>query len=292
VLKVLGAIDTEVFSRLLRSVIAGEVTSCIEILDEIITQGRDLNQFVIDFTWYLRNLMLLKSAEDMEDVLEMSSDNLALLKEEAKMVDTEILMRYIQVLSALSNDIKYATGKRVLIEIALIKLCKPEMEQDISALNNRMANLEKKVENGVPVVVAQASAPQASAPSAPIKKEPLPAAIPEEVKEVASQWNMLLGKLPVNIKTYLKQANSRTVNDQGELVIIYDQPVGSERMAGDFLNRPEVLAEIESAIESMIQKTVKIKVEINSSGVSSQDTKTDIVDFFASKGIEIDTEDN
>jgi DNA polymerase-3 subunit gamma/tau len=101
VLKVLGAIDTEVFSRLLRSVIAGEVTSCIEILDEIITQGRDLNQFVIDFTWYLRNLMLLKSAEDMEDVLEMSSDNLALLKEEAKMVDTEILMRYIQVLSAL-----------------------------------------------------------------------------------------------------------------------------------------------------------------------------------------------
>ncbi|MBE5915320.1 MAG: DNA polymerase III subunit gamma/tau [Pseudobutyrivibrio ruminis] len=293
VLKVLGAIDTEVFSRLLRNIVGGEVTQCINTLEEIITQGRDLNQFVVDFTWYLRNLMLLKSSDDMEEVLEMSSDNIALLKEEANMVDTEILMRYIQVLSALSNEIKYATGKRVLIEIALIKLCKPEMEQDISALNNRMANLEKKLEKGVPVVMAPQSTSQASAPSlAPAKKEPLPAAIPEEVQQIVSKWSMLLGKLPVNIKTYLKQANMRTVNDKGELVIIYDQPQGSERMAGDFLNRPEVINEIELAIQEMINKTVKIKVEINSSGVNSQDTKTDVVDFFASKGIEIETEDN
>ena len=291
VLKVLGAIDTEVFSRLLRHIINGEITQCIGILEEIITQGRDLNQFVIDFTWYLRNLMLLKSSDDMEDVLEMSSDNLALLKEEAKMVDTEILMRYIQVLSALSNDIKYASGKRVLIEIALIKLCKPEMEQDISALNNRMANLEKKVEKGVQVVMAAPAAGQAPAASAaPVKKEPLPAAVPEEVKQVASSWGNVLGQVPPNIKMYLKEVNTVTVNELGELVLIFDQPQGSERMAGDFVNRPEVIEEISKAIENMIKKTVNIKVEINSSGVSSQDSKTDIRDFFASKGIEIEVD--
>ena len=290
VLKVLGAIDTEVFSRLLRHIINGEITQCIGILEEIITQGRDLNQFVIDFTWYLRNLMLLKSSDDMEDVLEMSSDNLALLKEEAKMVDTEILMRYIQVLSALSNDIKYASGKRVLIEIALIKLCKPEMEQDISALNNRMANLEKKVEKGVPVVMAAPAAGQAAPAAAPVTKAPLPAAVPDEVKQVASSWGNVLGQVPPNIKMYLKEVNTITVNDQGELVLIFDQPQGSERMAGDFVNRPEVIEEISKAIENMIKKTVNIKVEINSSGVSSQDSKTDIRDFFASKGIEIEVD--
>ena len=292
VLNVLGAIDTEVFSRLLRSVIGGQITQCISILDEIIAQGRDLNQFVIDFTWYLRNLMLLKSSDDMEDVLEMSSDNLALLKEESKMVDTEILMRYIQVLSALSNDIKYASGKRVLIEIALIKLCKPEMEMDISALNNRMANLEKKVEEGVPVMVAAPQAVSGATPSvAPVKKEPLPAAVPEEVKEVSRKWSAVMGKLPANIKMFLKEVNTVTTNESGELVLIFDQPVGSERMAGDFVNRPEVISEITAAVEDMIKKTVTIKVEINSSGVSSQNTKTDVRDFFASKGIEIESED-
>ena len=293
VLKVLGAIDTEVFSRLLRNVINGNITDCIGVLEEIINKGRDLNQFVVDFTWYLRNLMLLKTSEDMEEVLEISSDNLALLKEEAQMVDTEILMRYIQVLSSLSNDLKFASGKRVLIEIALIKLCKPEMEQDISALNNRMANLEKKVENGVPVVMAAQPAGQASTPSsAPVKKEPLPAAVPDEVKQVSSRWNTVLGKVPANIKMYLKDVTTITVNDLGELVLIFDQPAGSERMSGDFVNRPEVIQEISSAIEEMINKTVNIKVEINSSGVSSQQSKTDVRDYFANLGIDIETEDN
>ncbi len=294
VLKVLGAIDTEVFSRLLRCIIAGQVTECIGIIEEIMVQGRDLNQFVNDFTWYLRNLMLLKSSDDMEDVLEMSSDNIALLKEEAGMVDTEVLMRYIQVLSALSNDIKFASQKRVLIEIALIKLCKPQMETDISALNNRIANLEKKVEEGVPVVMAAAPA-AGSAPSpsaAPIKKEPLPAAVSDEVKQVAQKWNSVVGKLPMNIKMYLKELSTVTVNDLGELVLIFDEPQGADRMGGDFASRPEVIEEIETAIESMIHKTVKVKVEINSSGVKSQNEKTDIRDFFANVGIEVETEEN
>ena len=95
VLKVLGATDTEVFSRLIRSIMSGQITECIGILEDIINQGRDLNQFVNDFTWYLRNLMLVKSSDNMEDAVEMSSENLALLKEEASMIDTEILMRYI-----------------------------------------------------------------------------------------------------------------------------------------------------------------------------------------------------
>lgn len=294
VLKVLGAIDTEVFSRLLRNIIDGNVTAAIGILEEIITQGRDLNQFVVDFTWYFRNLMLIKSSEDMEDALEMSSDNLALLKEEAQMVDTEVLMRYIQVLSALSNDIKYASQKRVLIEIALIKLCKPQMEPDISALNNRMANLEKKVEEGVPVVMAAPSQVQTgTTPSAaPVKKEPLPAAVPEEVKKIAQSWGSVMGKLPVNIKMYLKEVSTVTTNESGDLVLIFDQPEGSGKMGGDFVNRPEVLVDISAVIEQMLQKTVNIKVEINSSGVSSQNTKTDVRDFFASVGIELEQDED
>ena len=63
-------------------------------------------------------------------------------------------------------------------------------------------------------------------------------------------------------------------------------------MSGDFVNRPEVLDEISAVIEQMLQKTVNIKVEINSSGVSSEKTKTDVRDFFANGGIEIESDDN
>ena len=154
-LKVLGAVDTEVFSHLLRAIIGRDVTESIRMIGEIIAEGREPVQFVNDFTWYLRNLLLLKSGDHMEDALDISSDNLALLQEEAQMVEDEILMRYIRILSDLSSQIRYASQKRILIEIAVIKLCKPQMETSYDSLIDRLTTLEEKLEEGIPAQVSE-----------------------------------------------------------------------------------------------------------------------------------------
>ena len=78
-----------------------------------------------DFTWYLRNLLLVKSSEEMEDVLDVSTENLERIKEEAKRIETDELIRYIRIFSDLSNQLKYATQKRVLTEVTFIRLCVP-----------------------------------------------------------------------------------------------------------------------------------------------------------------------
>ena len=70
-LEVMGAVDTEVFSRLLRELLDMDVHAVIETVEEIVMQGRELSQFVTDFTWYLRNLLLVGSSKDMEDVLDV-----------------------------------------------------------------------------------------------------------------------------------------------------------------------------------------------------------------------------
>ena len=65
-------------------------------------QGRDLSQFVTDFIWYLRNLLLIKTTRDtdkIEDVIEVSKDNIADMMEDAKEADVDTLMRHIRVLS-------------------------------------------------------------------------------------------------------------------------------------------------------------------------------------------------
>lgn len=94
VLDVLGAVDTSVFSKLLRCVIARDVAGCIGVLEEIVLQGRDMSQFVSDFTWYLRNLLLVKTSGDScEEVIDISSENLARLKEEAQQIEVDAIMR-------------------------------------------------------------------------------------------------------------------------------------------------------------------------------------------------------
>lgn len=55
-------------------------------------------------------------------------------------------MRYIRVFSELSNQIRFANQKRVLIELAFIKLTKPEMEQSMDSVLERLEKLERMVE--------------------------------------------------------------------------------------------------------------------------------------------------
>ena len=73
VLDVLGAVDTEVFSRLLRNVLKRDIPKVMDTVDELIMQGRELSQLAADFTWYLRNLLLAKTSDQLEDVLEVST---------------------------------------------------------------------------------------------------------------------------------------------------------------------------------------------------------------------------
>ena len=64
VLEVLGAVDTAVFAEMLSYILKADTYACMQLLEQIIMQGRDLGQFVSDFVWYLRNLLLVKTTDD------------------------------------------------------------------------------------------------------------------------------------------------------------------------------------------------------------------------------------
>lgn len=148
VLEVLGAVDVEVFERLLRQVAAGDTMGALKVVDEVVWQGRELSQFVLDFTWYMRNLLLIKVSDDVGDQLEMTAENLGAMRELAQGIEIHALMRYMRIFSELSGRIRYATQKRVVLEMAVIKLTTPQMEVDTDALLERIRSLEKRMDEG------------------------------------------------------------------------------------------------------------------------------------------------
>lgn len=275
VLEVLGAVDTEVFSQMLRKIMEKDIPGVIGLLEELIIQGREPGQFVVDFTWYLRNLLLVQSSDNMEDVLDISSDNLLLMKEEAQMIDAGQLMRYIRVFSELSNQIRYATQKRVMIEIALIKLCKPEMEEDYASLAERIAQLEKKIEEGVPVQMA-ASVPNHGgtseiSQSASAKPRPqLPKAIPEDVQQVVRNWNSILEGLSGMLKNYLRPAHL-SLGGESQLLIVLDDEV-AEGIVNSDLHRQE----LKDAIAAKIGKEVEVRIQLNQTNRPFEESFPDI----------------
>ena len=266
VLEVLGAADTEVFSGLLRMLLDNNITGSIAKLEELIIQGRDLGQLATDFTWYLRNLLLVQSSDHMEDVLDVTSEHLELLKEESKMADAQTLIRYIRIFSELSNQLKYATQKRVIFEIALIKLCKPAMETDYASILERLSQIEKQLEHGVPMAQMPVGGGAGStAPGAVTQvQEPvqLPKAIPEDVKQVVERWRSLIEDIPGMMKSYLKGARL-SLGNQGQLLIVLE-----DEIAEGYLNKEPQKGELIQHISGKIGKEVPIEIHLVQAGTS------------------------
>lgn len=148
VLEVLGAVDVEVFNELMQHLCQENTMEALRVVDEMIWQGRELTQFVTDFTWYMRNMLLLKVSDNVNDQLDISEENLESMKQVASQIELSTLMRYIRVFSELSGQIRYATQKRVTLELAIIKLTTPQMETNMDSLVERLRQLEAKVEEG------------------------------------------------------------------------------------------------------------------------------------------------
>ena len=275
VLDVLGAVDTEVFSRLLRFCLDRDVLGCVELLEEIVMQGRELTQFVTDFTWYLRNLMLVQASDNLEDVIDMSTDNLQRLKEESAMADMDQIIRFIRIFSELSGQIRQSAQKRILVEIALIKLCKPQMETEQDAVLDRIRQVEDQLEKGVVVAAAPGSPAQgvgtAGAAAEARPKPQLPKAIPEEVRQIASKWPAIVGSAENPMRVYLKSARLSLGGDNRLMVVFADG------MASDYFTRqPDHKAQLEALLADFSGKEIEVTIQTVQEAADFEDSYVDI----------------
>ncbi len=288
VLDVLGAVDTEVFSELLRIILKGDVTGAVGLLEEIIIQGRELTQFVSDFTWYLRNLLLVKTADGMEDVIDISAENLARLKEEAQMVENDVIMRYIRIFSELSGQIRYAAQKRILTEVALIKLCRPSMETDVQSLTDRIRQLEEKIENGIPMAASCGSLAagdgRAVLQSEQKQAAPLPQALPEDVERVVGRWSAIIAEAPMPMKAYLKASYPSLAGDGSLLVVAQDG------LPSDYFKEAHHKEELERILAESAGKEIKVTVQSAQQGRDSRELYPDLTQL-VSQAIHMEVEE-
>lgn len=298
VLDVLGAVDSGVFSSMFNAVIEGRTKDCITQLEEIVIQGRELGQFVTDFIWYLRNLLLVQSTDDAEGLLDMSEENLKQLKEDSTKTDGNTLMRYIRVLSELSNQLRYASQKRVMVEVALIKLTRPSMEPDMDSVLQRLKQLEAAVEDleaggfmpkaGMPPQVEmlpanagmQGAQPQMAAipvqaagtpgvPSGnaseaagivPPNQVSLPPAQLEDLNLIRNEWAKIIRSAGGSARACFRDT---VVEPGGEgcLTIVF-----LDSMSYDMGRRPTVIGQLEQLVQDNYGKSIYFKTRLAGCG--------------------------
>lgn len=287
VLDVLGAVDIAIFSNMYKTIRENDVARCMSLMEDIIMQGRDLSQFVTDFIWYLRNLLLIKTTRDtdkIEDVIEVSKDNIADMMEDAKEADVDTLMRHIRVLSELSNDMKTSTQKRVKAEVTFIKLMRPSMEKpaDMTELTGRINTLETQLGDAMQVIeklksgelipagmlnamgqgtFAGANGAGVSGSEAetsdtkPVIKRNYDA-VTDDIRQIASQWNNIISSIDdALLMNFLKQAYVTVTEDGNSLEIMIKSLSGYNA-----ISREETVTMLEEHIEERTGISVRIVV--------------------------------
>lgn len=274
VLEVLGAVDNRVFGKLFQAVLASDTKACIREIEEMIIQGRDLSQLVNDFVWYMRNLLIAKTTDEPGDMLDMSEENLAVLKEEAAGVDTEMLMRYIRIFSELSGQLRYASQKRILVEIAFIKLTTPSMEQNLDSILQRITLLEQKMQE-MPdnlqklASLAPAAGQAASSKTAVVETPPepktvsLPPAQYEDLMLMRKEWGRIasLSQLVGSIRLSLPKTSVEPAGEGCLCIVCTD-----ENTFG-IINREPELKNLQEVVQEKYKKTLQFKVRLESSAV-------------------------
>lgn len=288
VLEVLGTVDTSVFSQLLRHILAEDTIAVLDIIDRMITEGRELSQFLADFLWYLRNLLILKDQNGAEDALDLSTEAIAALKEEADWVETSTLLRFIGVLSDLSSQIRNATQKRILLEVGFIRLCTPQMETTPDSLLQRLHILEKKIAEGIPVTTATApapslqqndleqSSPTSTSPSDSLKtlEERFSPAEVADLKKIAADWKNIVGQATMPMQKFLQAASIAVSEDSSVIKLIFEH--NDIEKSYFERNHQQNLALLSDLVAQQTGKRVKFECAVRSQKVQTESNYIDL----------------
>ena len=218
-LTVTGAVSQGFLNRLSKAILDADTVTGLQALDELLLAGKDSNRFIEDFIFFYRDMLLYKTAPNLEESLErvLLDDEFRDLAESYK---NEHIYELINVLNKTQQDMRWTNHPRIFLEVAIVKLCQmhsntisqqgsldiPEVKslvEKISMLEQEISQLkEKGVTVTTEVPIQQKKMPRAGKKGfqAPVGKitETLKTATKQELQSVKGNWGAMLNALVQN----------------------------------------------------------------------------------------------
>lgn len=270
--KLLGLVGHEWMWRLADAIAHREAATVLTALDEMISLGKDGRQILVELALYMRSLMLYKAAPEL-DSIDMYTENKQSLAEQSARFTHSELVQIIQMLHEAANDTKWSPEPRITVEMALLSICRRSGGEDVTALLERVAALEKKLNSAVvtPLPEYRTDSPRIAPPAQSAAYEAIPVqavpavdtrsepdvaetAVPNHGATLAANplgdinaiWDAVLRELV----TGGKRAVHACVN-QGQLVSI-DDKVATVRFTGQFAKDRTEKEDFRAIIEKLL----------------------------------------
>ena len=284
VLEVLGISGDQHLMEMGDAILQGDAPRTILIIDELASGGKEIYQFIKDLIAHFRNLLMTKILDNPEDVIDMSSEGIQALKNSAAKFDRESIVRCIKYLSELENEAKWYSNPRILLEVAVVRMCKAAGDDSLDGLMARLSKLEKMISEGGGAVAVTAMKPvqsqlqeKAAAKPGAAKPAPRSASPSAASSEILGKWNgfkqFLKERRKIKLMTFVHTAKPMKL-DGNMLFLSFEK---EDRYSKEALEMPEICRDIEKEALDYFGSEIKIKCSMVNEEVSKENAAVDIV---------------
>jgi len=178
ILNLLGSLQEDTLLKLVETIANKESSSLISILNEILQLGNEPVQIIRELMHYFRNLMLIKTSENLDEIkslIDVSDQFYEGLKKQSKKFDVAEIPQIIEKLSEHEKTLKTTSQQSLWLEVALISLCHRQDIKVIKDLETRISRLEEIITAGnVQINVPKINYPVEKPKSEPSQSAPKP----------------------------------------------------------------------------------------------------------------------
>ncbi|MGB4588421.1 MAG: DNA polymerase III subunit gamma/tau [Clostridiaceae bacterium] len=148
ILDMLGLSGQENLFRLSEAMLNKDVKESIRILDDVVEGGKDPYSFTKDLIIHFRNILLAKIMPNPEEVIDLSKEDIEVIKRQGDISSNEIITRIIRTLQKAEEQAKFSKQSRIYLELAIISLTKNELDSSKESMLGRLSVIEDYLRRG------------------------------------------------------------------------------------------------------------------------------------------------
>ncbi|MBS4535893.1 DNA polymerase III subunit gamma/tau [Clostridium sp. D2Q-14] len=148
ILSILGTVNNDIIFDMADYIIDDDLEKALINVDELVMMGKDVHQFIKDLINHFRNLMVAKSSDKLDDIIDGTEEMIEQFKQQSKSITLNRVISIIKLLSEAESNSKWSSQPRIILETTLMKMVSPELDNSLESILSRISVLEEKIENG------------------------------------------------------------------------------------------------------------------------------------------------
>lgn len=298
----LGLVTNDHLLKITDAVIEKNIEKTMRVIEDIVFSGKDMSLFIKDLTSHFRNLLMVKVTNNPEEVLDMSEENIELVKGQGERLRIEEIMRDIRILQECEESSKVSKQARLYMELAAIKMCKIEYDTSKEVIISRINRIEEAIKSGKIAVRAKTETKEpdmvkeskvAQVTRRPEKKEDasINTSFNEDSKisidEVKRAWKDILERFKARraMVVYASLSTGKPVScNNGLIEIQYEDQYGFNKSR---LEKPDTSKLVNEVFSEVLKDGVRVKYSVITEEVRGKTTEEILLDTIGEDALEI-----